>query len=261
MRAQQTRIIVLFLLAAVSLAATCDGPAPLDLDAKDGGRFAPSGRVAVEILPGTKARRRGGLLDLATGEVPAAGVTDDRVEPRPVEFILSIAGEFATVEGRDHVPVPSGRVVDLGGEISGPARVATDIENRRGHVTARPGVRFMDMISIEGLVGMGVDDTEVTIRSGGQRFTDQSTRPGFLAGIRVSLRPVPLFDLYGQATMMLGRMFTTDLEVGAQLNLTRNLGLYGGYRRWTFREESLKKGGSDGDFELDGPTAGVSLTF
>jgi hypothetical protein len=59
---------------------------------------------------------------------------------------------------------------------------------------------------------------------------------------------------------MVSKSVTTDLEVGGILNLTPNLGVYGGYRRWIYREEN-PVGRSDFDFTFDGPTVGMSLNF
>lgn len=262
MSAHSLRILGLASLVTVTAAWTsCDGPLPIDLEFEDRDRFTPSGRVAYEILPGNDTRRRGSLLDLTADRAPLEGAEPDGEPRRTAEPIVTLVGEIASVDGRGDVAVPSGREAELDVVIPGPAVVRTTVKNLRGHVGVRAGVRLADAFSFEGLVGVGVDDTRVRVRSGALTGQDHDLKAGFLSGARVTLRPIPLFDLYGQATVMIGRAVTTDIEAGAQLNLTPNVGLYGGYRRWNYEEESLESGGSDGDFEFAGPTLGISLTF
>ncbi len=254
-------LVGLVAIAAMSIASTCRGPQPIDLDIEDHGRFTPSGRAAVEIFPGNNERRRGSLLDIMSGDAPVQGTEHDAYGGSSVEGTLAVVGEIAVVEGHGVEPVPAGRRVQFDEPLNGPANATIDVDNIRGHVGVRGGVRFSDVVSLEAIMGLGIDNTRIRVSDVGFLQTGERTLPAPLVGARVSLRPIPLFDLYGQATFMFGKMFTTDVEAGGQLNLSRNVGLYGGYRRWSYREESLKGSGSDADFVFDGPTAGLNITF
>ena len=118
------------------------------------------------------------------------------------------------------------------------------------------------MVSLEALVGLGIDDTEVRLRGGGSDATDDDVRAGFLVGGRATLRPIPLFDLYTQYTVNIIEVWTTseDFQVGVELNVTRNVSLFTAYRWWRYEEKDFGSG-SDLDLDIRGPTAGVSLKF
>lgn len=256
------RSVVLLSLSVVSLASTCaTAPITKKVDAEDRDRFTPSARMSYEILPGNDTRRRGSLLDLATRKAPFLGARADGSKVKKADFTLRIAGEYAMVDGQDDVDLPAGRNFQLGVTIPGPATVDTKIENYRGHLSVRPGGRFLDIVSVEGIIGIGVDSTEVRLRTPGFDTRDENTEPAFVVGGRLSLRPIPLFDLYGQVVFMSGNFSSADAEAGVQLNLTPNLGVYAGYRHWAYDKDSFRGSGSDVDLKLTGATAGGSLTF
>lgn len=261
MNSLRLRIVGLAAIAAMSIGWTCSGPAPIDLDIEDRRRFTPSGRAVVEIFPGNNERRRGSLLEIVTGEAPIQGTTHDPYSGRSVQGTLAVVGEVAATEGRGVEPVPAARVVDFDEVLAGPATATVGVDNIRGHVAVRGGVRFSDIVTLEAIMGLGIDKTRMRVSDVDFLQTNERTLPGPLVGARVSVRPIPLLDLYGQATLMFSKMVTTDLEAGGQINLTPNVGIYGGYRRWTYQEESVKIGGSDAEFVFDGPTAGLNITF
>ena len=136
-----------------------------------------------------------------------------------------------------------------------------DVDNHRGFVAVRPGIRALDMFSAEALIGVGIDHTRVRVQNAGFLQTDEDVSPGALFGFRLGFRPIPLIDFYAQASTTLSHSLTTDLEAGGQLNLTKNVGLYAGYRRFRYADEKAKGNGSDLDFDFSGPTFGLSLTF
>ena len=80
-------------------------------------------------------------------------------------------------------------------------------------------------------------------------------------GGRATVRPIALFDLYAQyaATISGGWETFDDTEIGVELNLLRNLSVYGGYRWWSYQESFSPD--SDWDIDIRGPTAGASLKF
>jgi len=261
MSARCSSLLALVGVALVSMAATCEGPRPIDLDIQDRGRPTPSGRVAYEFLPGNDTRRRGSLLDVVTRSAPFEGVAPETELPE-VAFTFGVVGEVAVTNGHGSEPVPAGREVEFDGTLAGPATAGVAVDNVRGFAAARPGIRLRDMFSVEALLGIGVDRTRVRVQSPGGFFqTSEETRPGALFGLRLTFRPVPLLDLYAQGATTVGEAITTDLEAGGQLNLTRNVGLYAGYRRFKFAEEKGRGSPSDLEFDFAGPTFGLSLTF
>ena len=250
------RILALGTLSAVAL-----GCQTMDLEIDDRDRFTPSGRVSYEIWPGIDKRRSGTLLDLVTGSSggdPGQAVT---VRSAGIKPTISIDGAIAAVEGRDHQDVPVGQVVELDVQIPGPQEVKLNAENLRGHLAARGGVRFYDVLSFEGIFGVGVDDTEVRLRGAGSDTTDEDVLAGLLVGVRATVRPIPLFDLYAQYVANITGEWRAvqDTELGVELNLIRNFSLYTGYRWWRYEEEFSSQ--SDWEIDIRGPTAGATLKF
>lgn len=258
-------VLVLLAIGFVSTASTCATgtrpPPPVDLDLRDRARFVPGGRATVEILPGNASRRRGSMLDLVTGEGTLAGTEATGRSARVATPTVAIVAELAALSGHGGEPIPAGREVDLDVSFPGPGVAWTDVDSLQGFLGARSGVRFIDRISIEGILGVGLDSTQIRLQSGSVRTQDHGRRAGIVFGGRVSVRPVPLFDLYVQGfALRTSRSDTANLEAGGVLNLSRNLGLYAGYRRWVYDENEVK-GRSDAQFDFDGPTLGLSLTF
>ena len=259
--------LVLASIPLFTVASTCSGPIPIQVDDRD--RFTPSGRASYEILPGHAQRRGGALLDVVTGRSEAMGdaegETADQPHRRTFQFTLSVDGEMTGFDARDELRVDVGDEVELGATIAGPARVQVDADNLHGFVAGRTGFRVADMFSVEGILGLGIDHTEIQIRSGGVDEGAGNIRPGFLFGGRIMFRPIPLFDLYAQSTVNVINMqddgaYSQEQQVGVDLNLTRNLAIFGGYRWWSYVEDDMSSG-SDADLEIDGPTAGVALKF
>ncbi len=260
------RSIQSFALAAfAAMAIGCQYDTPnRELHVSDHDRFTPSGRISYEIYPGIETRRKGTLLDLVT-EPSKEEKAEQPVTARStgVKGTISIEGEVAAVDGRDHRQLAAGDQVEMGGVvIPGPARISVKAENLRGYVAARGGVRIFDVLSVEGITGIAVDKTEVRLRGGGVGTKDHEVDTGLLVGLRTTLRPIALFDVYYQLTFNI-HSFTEhpieDAQVGLELNLTRNVSVFGGYRWWSYEEHH--SAASDIDLRLRGPTAGLSLKF
>lgn len=250
------------LLALVTMAATCDGPDPIDLD--DRNRFTPSGRASYEVLPGNAQRRRGALLDVVSGRAPASTRGPDGRRVHRVQGTFSIDGELAHTTGHDRPTVEFDQEVKLpdGPTTSGPAEIDLDTEAFYGHVAGRGGIRIIDMFSIEGLVGVGLNRTELRLKEFGVSSSeDGGIRPGFLIGARTTFRPIPLFDLYAQATLLAmdTDVSARDLQVGVDLNLTSNVAVFAGHHWYRFMEDH--NSASNVRINLNGPVAGVALKF
>lgn len=254
-------ILALALTPLLTVAATCSGRAPIDLDVRDRDRVTPAGRVSYEIAPGNAQRRDGSLLDLMRKRPAKAADALGPERPR-VQPTIRIEGALAYVEASDREQVPAGRQAELDVTIPGPAVVEIDVENLRGHIAAASGVRFFDAVSLEAIIGVGVDSTDVRIRGAGLSGGDHDTKASFLSGGRVTVRPIALLDLYAQGTWSLisEDKWISDAEVGMDLNLTRNVSIFSGYRWWRFYEDA-KASGSDVRLKVSGPTVGMSLKF
>jgi hypothetical protein len=252
-------------LAFVTLLGVALGCQNMDLRIDDRDQLTPSGQISYEIWPGNDQRRSGALLDLMTGSPPGDPAKAEPAERDVVQPTISIDGAIAAVEGRDHQRVPEGEQVELDVVVPGPARVKLNAENLRGHIAARGGLRFFDIVSLEAIAGLGVDSTQVQLRAPGVDTTDEELLAGFLLGGRATVRPIPLFDIYGQYLANFidpdDNQWTTidDAQLGVALNLTRNISIFTGYRWWEYEQEFSTD--SDWEIHLQGPTAGASLQF
>jgi hypothetical protein len=256
-------ISILALMTPLGVALGCT---TMDLRIDDNDQFTPSGRISYEIYPGIDRRRSGNLFELVTGSSAAApGTSPVTAKSAGVKGTISIDAEIAAVEGKDHQNVPAGQQVELDEVIVGPARVKMNAENLRGSLAARGGIRLFDVLSLEGITGLGVDSTRVRLRGVGLGVTnsDEELLAGLLLGVRATVRPIALFDVYAQYTSNLtpSEEWKTiqDTQVGVELNLVRYVAIFGGYRWWRY-EESLNNE-SDWEIKIRGPTAGVSLKF
>jgi hypothetical protein len=254
---------LLALLTPLGVVTGCISNMDLSLDDND--QFTSSGRITYEIYPGNARRRAGNLFELVTGSsatAPNAAVT---MKSAGVKGTISIDGEIAAVEGKDHQNVPAGKQVELDEVIEGPARVKMNAENLRGSLAARGGLRLFDVLSLEAITGVGVDSTRMRMRGVDLGITDsdEDLIAGFLLGGRATLRPIALFDIYAQYTWNITPSndwkYIDDATVGVELNLVRYVALFGGYRWWRY-EESLNNQ-SDWEIKIRGPTAGVALKF
>jgi hypothetical protein len=252
----------IFILALVTPFGVALGCTTMELEIDDNDQVTPGGRISYEIYPGIDRRRSGTLLELATGSSAGAQGNTVTAQSAGVTPTISIDGEIAAVEGRDHEQVPAGRQVELDEVILGPARVKLNAQNLRGSLAARGGIRLYDVLSVEAIMGLGVDSTTLRLRGEGVTASQDKLLAGLLLGGRATVRPIALFDLYAQYTAnFTNEAWKTiqDAQVGVELNLQRNVSVFGGYRWWRY-EESLSNE-SNWELRIRGPTAGLSLKF
>ena len=252
------------LVAVLTPLSVALGCTTMDLKIDDNDEITPGGRISYEIYPGIAKRRGGTLLDLVTGSSAGAQAQGNPVTAQSAGITptISIDGEIASVEGHDHEQVPAGQQVKLDEVIVGPARVKLDAQNLRGSLTARGGIRFYDVLSLEAIGGLGVDSTELRLRGEDVTASHDELLAGLLLGGRATVRPIALFDLYAQYTVnFTNEAWKTiqDAQVGVELNLQRHVSVFGGYRWWRY-EETLSNE-SNWELRIRGPTAGVSVKF
>jgi hypothetical protein len=234
-----------------------------EIHVTDTDSLTPSGRISCEVWPGNATRRSGTALDLITGKS-----TDATMQSIGIQGTLSVDGEVAAVNGQDHQNVTLGDEIEISHvEFPGPARVKANSENLRGQIAGRGGIRFYDVLSLEAILGLGVDDTEVQVRDGatGIDATDEELRAGLVIGGRATVRPIALFDVYAQYTANLAgeallAAVIEDSQIGVELNLMRNFAIYSGYRWWSY-QESVSGDDSEWDLDVRGPTVGASIKF
>ncbi|MFK7899084.1 MAG: hypothetical protein AB8G23_24885 [Myxococcota bacterium] len=229
-----------------------------DIEADDNHRLMAGGRLAYEIFPGNETRRRGSLLDLIQGTAPIVGERADGKDPRRGAFLLALGGDLSGGTGRDQFSLGASEEITRGGQLTGPARVDAQADWIRGNLNVRVGGRFHDVVSLEAMFGVALQRLEFNLGTSGGDLDYDQNQAAFALGARLGVRPIPLFDLYGQWKAMVGDFLSFDAEIGAQLNVTPNVGIYSGYRRWT---QTDKSGDSDVEFQFSGPTLGMSLTF
>jgi len=246
----------------VPLLAKLAGCTTLELE--DRGRFTPGGRASYEIVPGIDARRPGALLELVAGS--SEGDSDEQegtTRSAGIQPTFSIDAAIAAVEGRGSDGIAEHDEVELEVDVPGPTRVELSAENLRGHLAARGGIRVYDILSVEAIAGLGADSTRVRVEAGGLRGSRRKVRPVIVAGSRVTLRPIALFDLYGQVVTSFtpgSDMETADVQAGVELHLSRHVSAYGGYRWWKFEEDRFDFG-ANVELDIRGPTAGLGLRF
>lgn len=170
------------------------------------------------------------------------------------------------VAGQDDQSLRGGDFVDYDGtRFLTPQKVKYDYELHLATVGVRGGVRFVDMFAIEGIAGLSTGALHLVLRDPGQRAGDTGVGIGGNVGMRGTITPHPVFDLYGQFQTHLlglpknnrGTAIILTAEVGSQINLTPNVSLFGGWR-WSSYNESIDHG-SNLDVDISGPAFGLLI--
>ncbi len=292
----RSRLASFVLAAGISTTAGCVNTT--DLESSDDGAFFPGGSISYELHPGVDARRKGPRLDRARRaaapktrparrsqparamqEVGAESVRppqpddtsaqrsqradrdDPPVEPRVLDWTLSVGGDFAFGNGGGKQSIAADEEIDFEDiEIRGPARLDLDYSLYHSRIFVRSGLSAWDIIRLEGIAGLGIDHLDLEVSEGDADSDHGDTSAGFLLGAALTLRPHPAVDLFAEYTVtLLDEVVFRDTRVGAKLNITRNLGVDAGYRWW--RYEDTEFFGSQVDLKLRGPTVGLVLLF
>lgn len=267
------RLLIAVCILLVSIAATCNGPPPprpADVEYSDGGRFSPAVRVSYEFAPGNDQRRRGSLVELLTGSSKTIESPEEERSPESSQPLVQPSAafdvDFASIKSRGTDQALAGQFAELDGiQFTGPTTVRAKSEEHRGQISIRTGVRLDDILSLEALLGVSFAHRDLWIQNATRSAHGDRTMFGFMLGARATVRPIALFDVHAQfqATAFAPGPFegrSREVEVISNLNITKNLALFTGYR-WTWYDEKAFAGGSDVEFRAEGPTAGINLHF
>lgn len=131
------------------------------------------------------------------------------------------------------------------------------------HLGVHPGLRFDDF-TVAAILGLDYVDFDIDV-PGDPLSSSNSDRIGPRLGASVAWRAAEWLELYARAsaTPYLFGASGTRLGAGALLRPTAGLGVFAGYQRSRFREESLHLFGSERDVDItaDGVMVGVQLDF
>jgi hypothetical protein len=250
------RLLCALVLALSSVSVGCFGTT---IALRDHDAFIPAARASYEILPGQAERRDGALLDLVMPGAAASPEESAADEPPDVVVAIAIDAELARASGRDHQRIKSNEVIVRGGVVEGPARLDLDADIITGRLAGRAGLRIFDWLSLEGLLGFELHDVFLDLSATDVDADRRWTRPSALFGAQVGLRPHPAVDLIGQVAFGAGESILVDSRAEVALNLTRHIALTAGYRWLDYTDVRYEE--SDIDIEIEGPTAGVALSW
>lgn len=253
-----------------------EGNDRIDIEPSDQERLHPGASLTWQAFPRDGPPKQG-LFDLAkTAPSPPSdgsfGASLSSHEPElrrraRAQPTLSVDVDYRLgVAGQDDQSLRGGDFVDYDGtRFLTPQKVKYDYELHLATVGVRGGVRFVDMFAIEGIAGLSTGALHLVLRDPGQRAGDTGVGIGGNVGMRGTITPHPVFDLYGQFQTHLlglpknnrGTAIILTAEVGSQINLTPNVSLFGGWR-WSSYNESIDHG-SNLDVDISGPAFGLLI--
>lgn len=235
--------IVLF----CSLLTSCDTVRPEDIEGQDNGASFPSLRATWEFsrdstvtrTPGSAEPELGIEVDLGYG----AGSADQMLG----------ATEFVVLNGA---------------RLNGPGPVATDYDLLAGSVSLAASRRWLgDAGNLTGLAGLGFQRLNIDIASGPGTASDDILSGGFFLGGQVTVQPLDRLSLSARASATIGvdsgNTMLGAAELTAEWMPIDRVGVFSGWRWWTYRRGNSEDAGDDSnlDLGLSGPVAGLSLKF
>lgn len=246
-------------LGCAVLLCGCE-PARQTIEAEDG-TFFPGGRVILRFP-----------MD---GVAPPNEKTEkaEALEAAPVVGVLGAELDFAAAQGTTEAGIGSGAPAELHrAEIPGPATIRVDYELYDSSAAFMPGFWVYKILGIEGLVGMGFRQLNLKASAGEIHDAEDMFSMGPLVGGRLTVRPLGTakgwdwFGIYGRGVLSYqvgdrARETTSETgELGIELGPFRHLGVYGGWRWWSFTRDRSSDD-SKVKLDLDGPVVGLLLTF
>lgn len=217
----------------------------------------PTGRVTWQIRPIDRST----LVDTLARDPAALEVTDEI----PGALSLALDLDFALAAGDATQDLDASDVINLDSQdFLGPGRLKIDYDLRLWTFTFRAGGWVQGLMGFEGIVGVSVTDLEMDLEMGSLQESDGDRGVGPLLGARVTYRPVPFLDIYGQfvETAFVGKEVAgsyTNPQFGVVIEPVPGLGIVGGWRFLVYRSD--RSGDSDYRIDLSGPHLGVHLRF
>ena len=209
-----------------------------DLAGSDRNMFLPTARVAFNTLaPPPPEKTTYMRLDV---EVSATGGTG--------KFDLDLlAGESLVIENTTFL---------------GPQTLAVDFTLFEASVAARIGVQKGDyeFLGIAG-VAYNIFDADVTGTTQMDNYKDTGFGP--MIGFQIGWEPAKRVELYTRGTFLIVPADATSgqFELGAGFAITKNVFLFGAYRWWRYRHESIFTNTDDVDIHAGGFVLGLELRF
>jgi len=235
-----------WILLATSLALFATGCANDTIRVRDKNAITAAGRVVWQAAPPSEKEIR----DLGwTGVV--------------------LEGELSYVAASDTQQIAPGDQVSLGNTtFPGPAALRSRAKVIDATANARSGVRIMDVLRVEPVLGVQVTTVDLELSSAGAQESDLTTAGGVVFGLRAGLQPHELLEFYGQYTY--GPLFGGDkdnevslsqkFEVGARLLPFEHFGLFAAYREAVFFQVR-DSDSSDSKLDFRGPILGMEARF
>ena len=264
----------MFVVALGTLVASACNSNSVDVQGDDNNVIIPTFRATLAIFPENqrsiaetlrrKKMFRPAAPDQNVAPEDTVASVDPEVEPplEPIEGTLAIDFGFAFGKSDTAQQVGAGQLLSLNGTtFFGPTDVAADFALYSWTVAARGGVRIREILSLEGLGGLGIQSYD--LESGGGTVHDSKVSGGPLIGGRATLHLIPWVDIYTQthATFGVGYEAGTlaSYEAGATISPLPGLALLAGWRWWNFDED--RDGEGDVEIKLSGPMVGAVVTF
>lgn len=230
--------------AAWTLAALCAGCAtnPIDVEAQDDAATVPSLRAVYEISAPTEREDMGGT-----------------------EFGSAVELELARTEGDDTQSFGPGERIEFGElDETGPGTAAVDAELAFASLCFRGDFRLHPRVDLQALGGLAWQRVDTTVRVGAATGHDRDTSLGFKFGGRVAFHAMEDLDLrlgLGQVIALRDSdaVSLRDVQLDAQVQATKNLSLFGGWRWLGYAQERHDE--SDLELDFSGPTFGLQLRF
>ncbi len=214
------------------------------------------------------------LLDRGARSATPGSAEPVAPAPRRDEFKLLLELDASQGSGgftQDLVDVADD--VSLGGQsFNGPEDVEVDFELFRASAAVRAAKRFQNNLGVDGFLGIGMSDLDITLRQTALSDSDSIAAYGPLLGVTLSywlLDPLRIF-VEGSANVGWTSGFNgvniIALDMGASVRLGRNVRLTAGWRQLHYDAEfDPDEGGndtrSDLTLELSGPMLALWLSL
>lgn len=275
------RLLALMTLCAALLAGCQTGkdsvPAPtrIDFEGREDFAFAPTLRV--RVLADGEPTHGGALRDVVQDGLPEAYAKLFSLE-LDADPELYFGGEFEywTTQGRWTQDVAAGERLDPHGtqNLDGPGTWENEIQLHLFMAGLHGGASFMDLLVVDGTIGVNVQGALVDIDEiDGVQYRNVSEdiwRVGLSFGGTVGVTPlVEWFMVYARFMGHYGASdehptWLSTTELGAELTVFPGVSIFAAYR-WTNyiadRDDDESHKDSDYDLRLEGPVAGLQLTF